>query len=130
MSAETLRRAAKLLRERAEAVPPAPWEVTNPNEGTEYLPLWEVTNDEFNNPTDGDSPGLGVVIDTGGREEADYIALMHPPVALALAEWLEAAAVALDANYGAEADLLAEIDDDQTAQHAVIVARAVLRGES
>lgn len=85
MSAELLRKAVMILRERAEAATPGPWEV---NEG-----------------------GMGVL---AGREEWDlgggqqriltanmpyraermranvaHVATMHPGVGLALADWLE-----------------------------------------
>lgn len=72
---ETLREAAKVLRERAEAATPEPWEVVG---GGEYV----------------QGPGILVAPDDGGvtTTDADLIATMHPGVALALADWLDKAA--------------------------------------
>lgn len=111
MSAELLRRTAKKLREHADAASASPWEAH---------PDGLVWAERIGDPVSGSTE----------VEDANYIALMQPVVALALADWLDAAAVVVDANYGDEVDLLAEIDDDQTAQHAVIVARAILRESS
>lgn len=78
MSAETLRRAAALMRERAEAATQtaAPWGVD------EIGGIWGQEADGqpipiANNATDAD---------------AEHIASWHPAVALAVADWLEAKA--------------------------------------
>lgn len=85
MSAETLRRAAKVLREHAAATAEHPAEVA-----------WDVdsnglhmdgTADYWLRPHRG-RPALWM----GGRARCgvpEFIALMHPPVALAMAEMLE-----------------------------------------
>ena len=89
MSAELLRRAAKTLREHAEVAIGGSWVsldlgdrlISTDDDGSTitYLVTEEPTLD---GPT------------------AAYIALMHPPVALALAEWFEDFAVYLDKRSG------------------------------
>ena len=91
MSAETLRKAAALMRERAEAACPSPWRLgehatLGPNE------VW------------GDDDGWNASavattrtrLNPGGTFHADadaeHIASWHPAVALAVALWLEHAA--------------------------------------
>ena len=94
-SAETLRRAAALMRERAEADGSSGWQVEDANEGTEYHPLWMVTNDAFHNPSaNDDEPWLAVEVHTGTKATAEHIASWHPAVALAVADWLDQAAQA------------------------------------
>jgi hypothetical protein len=116
MTAELLRCAAKVLREHVESVViHGPWEYRDERNDPDMYP-WCV-----HAPESRCSVGTGFVPGT-----AQYIALMHPPVALAVADWLDAAADAGDADCG-NGGLLAELDDDQTAQGAVAVARAVLR---
>lgn len=94
MSADLLRRAAAKLREHAKAASLAPWD--SASDGL----VWP---DRTGDPVSGSTE----------VEDADYIALMHPPVALALADWLDSAA--RDAE---------EIGPDPFALRA---ARAVLR---
>ena len=100
-AAERLREAATRLREVAGAATPGPWEVIG---GGEYL----------------QGPGIlvGGGVGSTTAADADCIAMMHPPVALALADWLDAVA-----------------DDYSIAQYgywsvrALAVADAVLGGE-
>ena len=86
MSAETLRRAAAKMRERAEAATPGPWSIVPgasnvwrfPDEGTPTL----VVN------------GVGGNVPARSRREArmtdaEHIASWHPAVALAVADWLD-----------------------------------------
>lgn len=79
MSADLLRRAAAKLRDAANAAQPAPWRATAP--------------DPFGQSTV--QAGSGYDIARNYEEpacdaaDAEYIALIHPPVALALAEWME-----------------------------------------
>ena len=81
MTAQTLRDAAKMLRERAEACDP--WQ------GDDDHGSWA---DEYR--TDG-----------GNGTDAALIRVMHPGVGLALADWLdeEAARIAAAASEGADA---------------------------
>lgn len=81
-AAEKLRRAAEVLRERAEAATPGPW--TTPD-----------GNDEYINPTDVVSvgePGKRWIICEHAGQDAPFIATMNPTVALAVADWLDDAA--------------------------------------
>ena len=123
MSADLLRRAAQFLRTRAEATAPGPWIVVDPNEGTEYGPFFMVVNDAFLNPRDDDEVALELELHTGAQPGAYYVEAMHPPVALALAAWLDAAAEV--ANYGSDGFDLDAVDD--TYRGAVTTARAILR---
>lgn len=70
-TADRMRRAAALLRERVEAATDGPWEVIG---GGEYVR----------------GPDILVTPDDGGVSDADaeFIAMMHPPVAVALAKVL------------------------------------------
>jgi hypothetical protein len=67
--AATVRRAAKLMRERAALVPPPPW----------YPAVHDVTTHD----------GLDVIASSGLTVRAQYVASMHPGVALAIADWLD-----------------------------------------
>ena len=74
-AAETLREAAKVLRGRAEAATPGPWAVRAGNV-EHYFPYLG---------------GYGVIA-SPLESDATLIATMHPGVALALADWLDAEA--------------------------------------
>jgi hypothetical protein len=123
MSAELLRRAAVKLRAHAKNATPAPWDSTGTEVwGTGYTGdgrrFW--VGSTLHDPShDG----------TVGDVESAYIALMHPPVALALADWLDA-----NAEWMREAYTLTKGDDtdpiDACDQAAVAVARAILREDS
>ena len=82
MSAEALRRAAALMRERAEAAPKPG------GRGTEYG-KWSRYFDRFRRAHNGHDRAL-----------ADYCAHMHPAVALAVADWLDEAADEFGAQVG------------------------------
>lgn len=131
--AAQLRAAAKLMRERAEkASTRERWE-SEKHYDSLYLvdmkpslgpvDLDEPTDNSLG--TDGAQPFENPRIFMAGHEQAEYIASMHPGVALAVADWLEA-----------EADRAAEIDgfEDSAAyplmlagfRHSLAVARAYL----
>ena len=81
MSANRLREAARVLRERAEVATPGPWTVAGPyKSGALYL-----ANDDI---------GATVAkFETPRRDEnVRFIATLHPGVALALADLLDAEA--------------------------------------
>lgn len=104
MSAALLRRAAAKLREHAEAASKGNWDES----GTELY-----------------AASGGWVGETSGAEPEDeanarYVAMMHPPVALALADWLDDAA----ARTG-----IPEYPSYGLPEKAMAVARAVLREE-
>src|SRR6185295_1666780 len=90
MSSDLLRRAATKLRETAEATSPPPWS-SDPDAS-----WYECGADHRYVRTESDQHWsavalTGLVDDPHPRSARDaaYIALMHPPVALALAVWLE-----------------------------------------
>jgi hypothetical protein len=108
MTADLLRRAAAKLREHAAAT-------TFGAEG------WVVDLKDSEVTT---NDGGMMIADTmelaGGRPDASYIALMHPPVALALADWLDDAA---------DRTGIPEYPSYGLPEKAMAVARAVLREE-
>lgn len=96
--AALLREAARLMRERATAASPAPW--WSWQEGRDG---WG--GDSFIGTSHGTSRGDDLYVHVGhNREEyarnweddQDYIAGMHPGVALAVADWLDARAAEYD----------------------------------
>lgn len=113
--AETIRQAARLMRERAEAATPGPWAVAEPTEREGHRV--------------GTADERDWVAWTGDLEEefspadAANIASWHPLVALAVAEWLD--------NEAASAELCTDARDTAGVlglpdTHAVAVARAYL----
>ena len=90
MSAETLRRAASLMRERAEAATPSPWHTTT--EGLTH-PGWGTEVRSETATVVGDCCGY-----QGGANLADgeHIASWHPAVALAVADLLDAQATFME----------------------------------
>lgn len=130
MSADLLRRAAALMRERAEKVTTGPWEF-RPRRGFQSM---------------NDSPATIGFVDTAGyfvmlREgtwatECDmgYIASWHPAVALAVADWLDTAGADIWAHgplceCGTGCDACDDSLWEPHARDAITVARAYL-GES
>lgn len=119
-----LRRAANLLRDKANAATPGPWSCANEHEllGPEADPAWCISQMkpgyESMSPTDGYVGDLAEVWcdDRGSCPDGEYIALMHPPVALALADWLDDHADAFSQ------EVVIDLDGG-----AIDVARAVLR---
>ena len=115
MSAETLRRAAALMRELAENAEPGVWklwgmQVMADTSGTSNVDLaTPVTNCHTPSTTDR-------LLHTGN---AQHIASWHPAVALAVADWLDVVADDGTADY----DLI------NSEGEALTVARAYLGGE-
>ncbi|MEN3123244.1 hypothetical protein [Janibacter sp. LM] len=83
MSAERLRQAATVLRERAEAATPGPWKADRRGGVT----------GRFEGMTE-------VISESTDQVHADYIATMHPGVALVVAESLDNTAAWLDEGLG------------------------------
>lgn len=86
MSADLLRRAASLMRERARSATESPWSAPD---------VFGVIRAEYGSGDDGtlvhgDSCGCGGGISTD--TDAEHIASWHPVVALAVADWLDAEA--------------------------------------
>lgn len=133
MSAELLRRAVALLRERAAATTPEDWFAAGswldgiPARVAEVLPAGFVGAGSDAVPVVLGVPPLDEQA-ADPRPNMEYIALMHPPVAAALAEWLEATAAEVDgfANQFAGGEQR-EGDLTETDRAAVAVARVLLR---
>ena len=120
MSAETLRRAAALMRERAEAATPGPWTANVlGSEGydvrSEHVPEKRLHRVRVSRHgwEDWDTD----------RANAEHVASWHPAVALAVADWLDAEAAVWDA-LDAHDRKFGTYTPQQG--HAVIVARAYL----
>jgi len=87
VSAELLREAAALIRQRAEAATPGRWE----RDGG-----WSVTA-----PSPVGWVGPHVIVDTATRNDAEHIAgIANPAVALAVADWLDATAAEHESDSG------------------------------
>jgi len=105
MSADLLRRAATRLRESALAAQPGPW----------FADSWEIYSQTVGGPWVAET--LHTEEEQQSIANADYIVAVHPPVALALADWLDRYADRFPVKpYG-------RLMDDA----ALEVARAVLR---
>lgn len=91
MSAERLREAAGVLRERAEAATPGPWgRCDRPSDHSEVLGADVIICGRVHE-TIANLDEEWYLEDESGvtpHKDADYIATMSPPVALALADWL------------------------------------------
>lgn len=124
MSADTLRRAAKVLREHAEKATKGPW-----NRAADHEMASGQYPDNAVGYWDGEYAACVSYSGTGVGEEADrdarYMTLMHPPVALALAVVLNDWADQLErrAAIGMEATEVAT----SLIAHAVNLAHAILR---
>ena len=79
MTADLLREAAALMRQRAGLAIPGPWVGYWPGDGTARV-VETVTGDRDE------------VASTGSIAESEHIASWHPTVALAAADWLDSAA--------------------------------------
>ena len=113
MSADILRRAAAVLRERAEAATPGPWEAMehDSNPGDEGVCLLGAAA----TVTGSHMIGYFHVLSQAEQEaNGAYAATMHPGVGLAIADWLQL-----------EADRLGWLENHATPQ-AVVLARLIL----
>lgn len=126
MSAEVLRAAAVKLRQTAQPATPGPWKVDSSipyghrvgsTDDADWV-AWTGEHGEDNSP-----------------EDAAWIALMHPGVGSALADWLDEAAVRQDATECAAEVTWRNSDDVEarekwiagmTDQQALATARAIL----
>jgi hypothetical protein len=111
MIGDVLRRAARLMRERAEAATPGPW-----RDFTYGDPMMHYVDA---------GPNTNLVASGAFWENADaaHIASWHPAVALAVADWLDLVARAVDAAGGMKAATLAT---QANAYAALDVARKYL----
>lgn len=115
MSADLLRRAATRLRESALAaaeVAPPSWRYAADDPCPNRVLLAD----------DGTQAAAVVYEESELPKLSDYLTVVHPPVALALADWL-------DSHVGqlTHSGDLRYADSPGDTQHAVAVARAVLR---
>jgi len=92
VSAETLRRSASLMRERAEAATEGPW-TTHESHGRDYTDegwsYFSVNADKSAHVTVAELNSEEPFRDDP-RPDLEHIASWHPAVALAVADWLEA----------------------------------------
>lgn len=121
--AETLRRAAKLMREQAQAaqvVVPGPWHHQSLG--------WGYPQPIYN--SEGDLVAEGYSGPVTATDVAQYIASWHPAVALAVTDWLESCANDADGApvVGGE-PASAYCDEPGSVHRALKVARTYL-GES
>jgi hypothetical protein len=135
---ETLTAAAKLLRGRAaaigapEAVRDTPWHVeecVNAESGDCPCIVAQGRFDSGEGPVE----ARLYVADAETPAHATWIALMHPGVGLALADWLELEASLLEALPVDDAEALNTVPARlvlQSCRHALTVARALLGGAS
>ncbi len=100
---DDLRSAAKVLRERAEAATPGPWEHTEHGPGGSFAGCGQViTWGEGVEAGDIAGPS-GDLFPRGGyspREDMAYIATVHPGVGLALAQLLDEHADSVEEDGG------------------------------
>jgi hypothetical protein len=128
--AETLRSAAALMRERAQAATSAvwdgrPWQAEECSDDEAGNCPCIVSQGERKPPLEAQVPHIQYVCDAESWQHAAHIASWHPAVALAVADWLDA-----------EAERAAQIDAYQGTpayplmldgyRHPLAVARAFL----
>lgn len=128
-----LRRAAKTLRTSAQAATPGPWDADVNDISTSVVRgikpvdcgvntcIQDIADLGGSQPVDWSHPDAVWV---EPQNDARYIALMHPPVALALAALFEQHAAWLAQ---ADDDTPADADDLGDIGHVVEVAKTVLR---
>jgi hypothetical protein len=128
LAADLLRRAAARLRKRATRLPGAmadrPWRTVQSGSGN--FDAVAACSDEVHDQRPDRACTACWDMVTPHEHAAAYVTLMHPPVALALANWLDWVAerwrpASEVKHYPARADLQ---------DHAAQVARAILREES
>ena len=128
MSAETLRRAAALMRERAEAATPGPWvrsgsSIETDHECSPGHDCWPVGDTYSGMKPDGSTYPRDL-----NRADAEHIASWHPAVALAVADLLDGEAAHFQHNYPPRQHRDDELDTGL--RRAFTVARAYLGEQS
>jgi hypothetical protein len=114
--AETLRKAAALMRERAEKATPGPW--VPRGEGPDCWFVCSVTHGLVSTGVHEDPAVSDLVLTERDQRDAEHMAGMDPIVAVVVAEWLAAEARMTD---------LRGNSSEGHAFLAVTVARAYLR---
>lgn len=84
---EALRSAARLIRDRAEAVPPGPWTVT-----TESAKWGGVVAPATADHPEMEGYGGHLIGESMSEAKRVHVATWHPAVALAVADWLDTGA--------------------------------------
>lgn len=125
MTAELLREAAALMRRRAEAATPGPWESSVWDSGLSYRALNASVITSLMGDSVANADYDGYAEGPHGAEGADaaHIASWHPLVALAVADWLDSAAREHDE---AECFAFEPPNGCHEAHRALAVARAYL----
>ena len=131
MSADILRRAAARLREAAASATPGPWEV-GPNFGARDNRVYVRPEGGFDWVGSTDDPHKVMACQVSNvaefRANAAFVALMHPPVALALADLLTSPLLLVQAMHKPCDDCAHS--DCVTHRRLVALARAILREDS
>jgi hypothetical protein len=127
--ADLLGAAAKLLRDRATAVPSdrwghRPWHVEECSDPAMGECPCIVAQGERAHWSEAQDPPMQYVADAETAEYATWIALMHPGVGLALADWLEAIVGEMTAADGTEY----AYEEYASWTAALTVARQILGG--
>lgn len=132
MSADLLRRAAATLREHGNGASPSPWDHVDyhgySGDQSTFMGCGSIISMHPDTMGGDIAAPNGDCYPRGGYspfEDMKYIALMHPPVAFALAAWLDAAAAVVEGNDEHDGFDLDAVDD--TYRGALATARAVLR---
>lgn len=109
---------------RLDAATEGPWEPYDSNEGTEYLPMWSVANDDYHNPRE-DGVAFGASIECGEKADAELIA--HAPADLAhllsLAEQLQGQAASWQERFE---DVRTELHRQLAAKDKLLAGRQEL----
>lgn len=130
MTAERLREAAEVLRERATEAPGGAWVYS---EGTRGLPEDGPTFVRVTSQASG-HPVMEGEYDRHDGQAAIYMATVHPGVGLALAKWLQD--IAAGWAWDEEEPGVTDYDgwpitlEDSLDSHALAVADAILGGQS
>ena len=119
------------MRKRAEEATPGPWHALKSGDGQECY----VISRDYGQVATGmhDEPDAAefVLIERDQRD-ADHIAAMHPLVAVALADWLEATAIGYEtlaaSPFGAAGAAFVAGFNDNHLDPAIAVARAYTDG--
>lgn len=124
--AAELRAAAKLMRERAGRATAGPWETCQQGD------CWLVMSSLFGQVATSaheDEDADAVVIIERDHRDAEYVASMHPGVARAVADWLDAEAQKYDGLTAAFAGFLSGDAGLGDPDPALMAARAYLGEE-
>lgn len=129
--AEELREAARLMQERAEAATEGPWDaMVLGSEGYLVLRSNGTVRDRGRHRVG----RFGLKDWDSDKADAEYVASMHPLVALAVADWLDSAAGRYDeiaaGPYGPAGAAFVAGDAGGDTDPAVAVARTYLGGET